>query len=97
MLIVNVLESCPFCQKTIEILNNYNLKYKLNIVQNNEKTFYKKKYNMDTFPQIFIDSNKLIKVGGYNDLINILNILSNMKENKINIESLFYFYKTLKI
>ena len=97
MLIVNILESCPFCQKTIEILNNYNLKYKLNIVQNNKKTFYKKKYNMDTFPQIFINSNELIKVGGYNDLINILNILSNMKENKINIESLFYFYKTLKI
>jgi hypothetical protein len=49
---------------------------------------------MNTFPQIFIENN--IKIGGLNDLENIINLSKNIKNMNISIDAIYYLYKNIK-
>lgn len=56
------------------------------LVHNHEKDHYKQVNEMSTFPQIFfLVNDKRIKVGGYDDTLNIINKIRN-KEN-LNMEN----------
>jgi glutaredoxin len=99
MLVLYVLETCPYCNQALNVLNQNKIKYKSIVVENTEeaKRYYKKQNKMDTFPQIFIQESKdnFIKIGGYDNLMDLLNICSNIKNSDISINAVFHMYKLL--
>lgn len=87
-LVVYSLENCYYSMSAEDFLNeNYvdkkNKKtYRLQRVNQENKMSYKEYNKMNTFPQIFLESsNDKIKIGGYNDLKEIVGILKNKKNN----------------
>jgi glutaredoxin len=96
MIYVYTLSYCPYCHETIKLLDKYKLVHTV-IEVDDTKDIYKKKHKLNTFPQIFItQSNKKVLIGGYNELINILEIMQNIKTNKILLPIINYFSKKLK-
>ena len=99
MIVLYVLEHCPFCNNALRLLDENNLKYNKIIVENTEKEKrkYKLQNKMNTFPQIFmqIDKNNFIKIGGNDDLLQIIKNCNNIKDSGNSIESIYYFYKHL--
>ena len=97
MIILYVLETCPYCNNAIKILKENKIKYKTIIVENNEesKNFYKKQNNMNTFPQIFMqmDKDNYMKVGGYDNLMETLENCKNIKDSSISLDSIYYMYQ----
>jgi glutaredoxin len=94
MIVLYVLEGCPYCINSINMLNEYNIKYKAIIVQPSEKDYYKKLNKMNTFPQIFMKANKdkFIKIGGNNDLVNLTNQCMEIKNSYIPIDTIYNMY-----
>lgn len=99
MIVLYVLERCPYCNNALKILKDNKLKHKAIIVEDNEeqKNFYKKQNKMSTFPQIFmkIDKDNFMKVGGCSDLIDILDQCKSIKESNISLDAIYYMYKHL--
>jgi glutaredoxin len=97
MINIYILEGCPYCMKALELLKIYKLKHTKFIVPNEEKikNEYKKKHKMNTFPQIFIENK--IRIGGFSDLENIINLCKNIKNMNISIDALCYLYKKIKV
>jgi len=99
MIIIYVLTHCPYCNNALKLLEDNNIKYKKIIVENTEesKKHYKKQSGMNTFPQIFLKINKdnILKIGGYSDLIAIIDKSKNIKSSNISIESIYYMYNLL--
>ena len=66
---VYMLDGCPYCTKTINLLNKKNLQYNEKTIERNKLRKYKKKYNSNTFPIVILNyENKRYNIGGYNDL-----------------------------
>ena len=87
-LIVYSLENCYYSMSAEEFLNekfaNKTTKKTYSLVRVNQenKMYYKESNKMNTFPQIFLKgSNGSIKIGGYNDLKEIVGILKSKKNN----------------
>ena len=87
-LVVYSLENCYYSMSAEDFLNeNYIDKktkktYRLQRVNQENKMYYKEFNKMNTFPQIFLESsNDKIKIGGYNDLKEIIGVLKNKKNN----------------
>jgi len=99
MIILYVLEECPYCNKALKELTKYKIKYKSIIVENTQeaKTHYKKQSGMLTFPQIFIEKNdgSYLKIGGYDDLSLLISNSKDIKKNNISIDALYFMYKKL--
>ena len=71
MIIINTIQECSCCAEAEMILKIYNMPFTKKNVKTSEKKNYKKKYNMETFPQItnedFKDDMRLPKKKfGYN-------------------------------
>jgi glutaredoxin len=99
MIILYVLSHCPYCNNSLQLLRDNNIKHKTIIVNNTEeeKTFYKKQNEMNTFPQIFvqIDKDNFLKLGGYDNLVEVLNQCNNIKNSSVSIHSIYYTYKDI--
>jgi len=99
MIILYVLQTCPYCNSALQLLKDNKIKHKAIIVENTEekKNYYKKQNKMDTFPQIFmkIDNNNYMKVGGYSDLTEILEHCERIKESSVSLDSIYYMYKNM--
>jgi glutaredoxin len=99
MLVLYVLETCPYCNQALNVLNQNKIKYKSIVVENTEeaKRYYKKQNKMDTFPQIFIQESKdnFIKIGGYDNLMDLLNICNNIRSSEISMNAVLHMYKIL--
>jgi glutaredoxin len=99
MIVLYVLEHCPYCNNSLNILKENNIKYKSIIVPNTteDKNFYKKQNNMSTFPQIFmqIDKDNFMKVGGNSDLIEIIEHCNYIKNSNISLDSIYYMYQNM--
>jgi glutaredoxin len=80
-----VLENCPYSMAAVELLNNYNIKFKQITV--NQETKHKYKTDIiSTFPQIYIiEQDKELLIGGYLDIEEIINII-NQNKNLTNIK-----------
>ena len=79
-----VLKECPFCIAAQELLKNRNIKYKIIIVNQNNKDKYKND-EIQTFPQIYLikkNSNGKLLLGGYTDLKRALEILEHKNLDK---------------
>lgn len=99
MIVLYVLEHCPYCNNSLKILKENKIKHQTIIVENTieEKNFYKKQNKMDTFPQIFmqLDSNKFMKIGGNDDLVNIINYCKSISNSNISIDSIYHMYSNM--
>jgi glutaredoxin-related protein len=83
-LIIYSLIGCPYSLKSEKILKPYTPQ--IIKVDQSEKDKFKKFNNMNTFPQIFLQdkSNKLIKIGGYDDTMGLLSDIFSKSNNRIN-------------
>ena len=97
MIQIYVLDECPYCRNALQLLQKYHIRHKIIVVEYHEKEYYKKKNKMNTFPQIFIegDNNKLIKVGGNDDLERIVSFCHMLHQNPISIDALSFFFKKI--
>ena len=59
-------DTCPFCVKAKELLDNYGFKYIEYNVNENKEQFKEKFPNAKTVPQIIFNNEH---VGGYTDLV----------------------------
>jgi len=97
MIFIYVLDYCPYCNNSLKILNEFNIKHKKITVQDHEKDYYKKKNKMNTFPQIFleIEKDKLVKIGGNSDLEKTLSICKFINESNIPIDIIYILFKKI--
>lgn len=99
MIILYVLASCPYCNNSLQLLKEYNIKHKTIVVENTyeSKEYYKKQNGMKTFPQIFMQINKdnFLKIGGNDNLIEILQQCQNIKNSNVSLDSIYYMYQNL--
>jgi len=87
-IIIYSLEGCPYSKNAEMLLKNIKNK-KIIKVSQNDKDEYKIKNKMSTFPQIFlINGNQKIKIGGNDNLTNIINLIKNNKKIKTLLKNL---------
>lgn len=67
MFIIYVLDGCPFCEESLNILKEYDLPYKRIVVPYNEKNKYKNVLGTDTFPFIIFETKSKKYIIGGND------------------------------
>lgn len=82
-------EPCPYCFDALDKLKKNKLPYKKIVAKNNkEKELFKKQHKMCTFPQIFFlnKKNKMIKIGGLDELSDLLRILRILTKAKFSNE-----------
>lgn len=92
MIYINVLEGCPYCERALYLLETYKLKYNKTIVKPEDKTKFKTKFKINSFPQIYLNKTKL---GGCSDLENYINTINEIKSNNLNIQILYKLFKEL--
>jgi len=97
MIILYVLEGCPYCKNSLEVLKQYKIKHKSILVNYEDKEFYKKQNKMNTFPQIFMQMNEntFMKIGGNDNLIELIDNCENIKNSNVSIDSIYYMYNML--
>ncbi len=99
MIILYVLENCPYCNRALQLLSSNKIKYSSIIVKNTdeEKNFYKKQNKMSSFPQIFmqINDDNYMKIGGCDDLQEILEYCVSIKSANVSVDSIYNMYKLL--
>ena len=97
MIEIYVLEGCPYCNNALSLLKNSGKKYKKIVVNSNKKNYYKKRHNMQTFPQILIKSNKMyVTLGGNSDLMKAFEILDIQSTSNISNEAIYLFLEENK-
>jgi len=97
MIVLYVLNGCPYCSRSLQLLKQYKIKHKEIIVEQEEKEHYKKQNRMNTFPQIFmqIDTNNFMKIGGSSELEEIINQTNNIRNSNVSLDSVYYMYKNI--
>jgi len=99
MIVLYVLDTCPYCNAALKMLSENNIKYKSIIVENNEeaKNYYKKQNHMNTFPQIFmqIEKDNYMKLGGYDNLNETISICKSIRNSNSSLDSIYYMYQKL--
>jgi glutaredoxin len=89
MIIAYILEDCYYSEMANDLLKKNKIKFEKYLVPQDEKikNELKKKNKMQTFPQIFFQENensKIEKIGGYDDLVQYIDIKTHVKDNKLN-------------
>jgi glutaredoxin len=97
MIVLYVLEGCPYCINSLRLLKEYKIKHKSIVVHPSEKEFYKKQNKMNTFPQIFImiDKDNFMKVGGNSDLEEVIRLSKDINESNTSIDIVYNMYKNM--
>ncbi len=98
MIVLYVLEGCPYCERALGMLNQEKIKYQKIVVQNDtEKQLYKRKCGMNTFPMIFnqVEEDKYIKIGGSTDLEELIRKCKEFSETNISIDNFYIMYKKM--
>lgn len=91
MIVINYLYGCPYCKNAERMLKMYNIPYTKNNVTQKTKDAYKKKYQMNTFPQIFYRSSKMHKIGGFEELGALIQITRILQKYNFNQSTISYF------
>ncbi|AYV78992.1 MAG: hypothetical protein Faunusvirus1_12 [Faunusvirus sp.] len=89
-IIVYSLDGCRYSKDAVKILKKYHIPRKIINVPNEEslKSKYKKINGMATFPQIFMHiNNDDIKIGGYNDLSELVYDYSAICEKNCKVDN----------
>jgi len=91
MILINYLYGCPYCKNAERMLKMYNVPYTKVIVTQKTKDNFKKKYQMNTFPQIFYRSSKMYKIGGFEELSALIQVTKILQEFNFNQTTINYF------
>ena len=99
MLKALILKGCPYCDKLKELLINIPTEYIETTFA--EKDEFKKKYNIETFPQVYLIKNEKdsgINLGGYSDMEKLIDQINSNNLDKIKkyIENKYYFISNKK-
>ena len=83
-IIIYSLDGCLYSQHAINTLKYNNIDYQINHIDKDDKEYYKFTYNINSFPHILYlnKNNDKFKIGGNDDLNEILKIISDTKKNK---------------
>lgn len=84
MIVINYLYGCPYCKNAERMLKMYNIPYTKNTVTQKTKDDFKKKYKMNTFPQIFYKTSKIYKIGGFEELDVLIKVAKILQEYRFN-------------
>ncbi len=75
------LEGCDYSKSAVEMMKYYKIPTKIIGIKRGTTEYktYKIQHNMQTYPHIFIitDSEKRLKIGGYDDLYKFMYILTS--------------------
>ena len=83
------LEGCGYSIRAISILENNDINHKVINVKLDNMSKYKKKNNMNTFPQIFyVNKGERTKIGGSSDLNDIIIFNDKVKNDYKNLSKL---------
>jgi glutaredoxin len=96
-IVLYVLKGCPYCNNALILLKENNIKHKAIVVEEKDKEKYKKLNKMDTFPQIFINVNgdNYFKIGGFNDLVETMEIVKTIMNSNVSLDSVYYLHKLM--
>jgi glutaredoxin len=86
-LFIVVLDGCGYSRAAIELLNNFNIKYKSLKINQDEKSKYVTT-EINTFPQVYLKknvTNDTLLLGGYDDLKYFCDIFRHKKYDEQNI------------
>ena len=98
MIILYVLKDCPYCNNALRILKDNQIEFNSIYAENIEqKELFKKQNKMNTFPQIFLqlDKDNYMKIGGCDNLIELINICNKIKISNTSLDSIYYMYQLL--
>ena len=97
MIVLYVLDGCPYCNNSLKLLKEYKIKHKSIVVEQSQKEYYKKQSKMNTFPQIFmmIDKDNIVKIGGNSDLEEIIGIIQSIHKSNFSIDTVYNMYKNI--
>jgi glutaredoxin len=96
-IVLYVLKGCPYCNNALILLKENNIKHKAIVVEEKDKEKYKKLNKMNTFPQIFINVNgdNYFKIGGFNDLVETMEIVKTIMNSNVSLDSVYYLHKLM--
>lgn len=97
MIIIYVLEGCPYCNNSLKLLKDNKIKHKVIVVDPKDKEKYKKINKMNTFPQIFIAAGKdtYLKIGGNDDFVETLDIVKKIMKSNVSLDAVYYLYRLM--
>ena len=99
MFIIYGLDYCPYCIKSVQLLNMHNIPHQITWIKDIEKNTYKKKHKMSTFPQIFYKlspkNKKMVKIGGFDDLEKIFLVAKVVNQQSLDIRALNFISKNI--
>lgn len=99
MFVLYVLDGCPYCERAIQMLKQEKCKYKTVVVPREEatKNIYKKKFEMNSFPMIFVENEKnhYLKVGGSTDLEEYFIKAKEFQQSNLAMDIFYSIYKNL--
>ena len=89
MIIAYILKDCYYSSCANDLLKKQKINFmKIDVPQDETvKNKLKKQNKMSTFPQIIYKKNetsKMEKIGGYDDLLEYMEIINNIKKKKLN-------------
>ena len=85
---VYAIKNCPYSDHAIKILKGLKIKHKITIAKNEkEKQKYRKKHNMNTFPQVFYKiGNKKYTVGGCSEFVEFVELCKYINTTPFDIK-----------
>jgi len=103
MIVLYVLEGCPYCERALQMLKMEKIKHKKVVVPRDEekKNEYKRMCEMETFPMIFIRNpkahgeNEYLKIGGSSDLEAYIQKSKEFSQSNIPMDTFYAFYSTM--
>ena len=99
MFVLYGLDYCPYCIKSVQLLDMHNIPHKMNWIKDHEKESHKKKHKMSTFPQIFYKaspkSKKMIKVGGFDELEKLFLVAKVVNQQSLDLRAINFLSKNM--
>ena len=97
MIVLYVLNGCPYCNNSLKVLKENKIKHKAIVVAPQDKEKYKKINKMNTFPQIFIEADKdtYLKIGGNDDLVETIDIVKQIMNSNISLDAVYYMFRLM--
>ena len=85
MIYIICLQSCMHSSNALELLRKKKYNFKQKIITHEEKAGIKKKYNIVSFPYIFIKiKDREFIIGGHDKLKQYIGFIDDMKQKKID-------------
>ena len=90
------LLQCKWCILAKELLKSNGIPYKVKEIDINKKHDFKNAMRFKTFPLMFIvKGQRKIRLGGYQELVAMINIRNSLNKNNVEVDKLKVFNKLI--